>query len=146
MTESDITHLVNHFYARVRVDAVLGPVFARKIPNETAAWDRHIAHIADFWSSIFLKTGRYKGNPMLKHAVIGGLTPEHFSHWLDLFKTSAQQTLSDRDAGAVLEMAERIAKSLQMGLAFNAEKAGDFHHPFQDYAMRPSKLGGGTHT
>jgi hypothetical protein len=44
--------------------------------------------------------------------------------------------LETEKAKAMQTMAERIAQSLQMGLAFNFEKTGQTNHPFTDYGMR----------
>jgi len=34
-------------------------------------------------------------------------------------------------------MAERIGKSLQMGLAFNREQKGEMDHPFTAFSVKP---------
>ena len=134
ITEGDIQRLVKAFYKEVQEDGLLSPIFATKIDPD--GWDVHMNHIADFWSSIFLKTGRFKGNPMLKHADLPGLTPHHFNHWLALFTEVSNRVLDTEKAKAIQAMAERIAQSLQMGLAFNFEKTGQNDHPFTDYGMR----------
>ena len=134
--EDDIERLVGHFYGRIRVDPVLGPIFASRIPDDDDAWEAHMAHIASFWSSIFLKTKRFDGNPMAKHAGLQDLKPEHFTHWLEVFRDSAANTLAPDQAAAMYLMAERIAKSLQMGIAFNFEKAGQYDHPFSAFGLR----------
>jgi len=66
VTEEMIRTLVAAFYARVRVHPVLGPIFARAIADEQ--WPAHEAKLADFWSSVLLMTGRFKGSPMAAHA------------------------------------------------------------------------------
>ncbi len=134
ITEDDIARLVKVFYARVRKDEVLAPIFSTKIAEED--WPRHIDHIASFWSSIFLKSGRFNGNPMVKHGQIAGLTPEHFSHWVALFKDTAEGVLDAGKAAQFGATADRIAKSLQMGLAFNfAAKDGE-ENPFANFGAR----------
>src|ERR1700741_4746808 len=62
ITEGMIEQLVRGFYAKVRADAVLGPVFEAKI----ADWEPHLAQMFAFWSSVALMTGRYHGTPMIK--------------------------------------------------------------------------------
>lgn len=116
--EIEIANLVKAFYARVRLDPQLAPIFATKIKAE--GWPRHEAHITDFWSSVLRKSARYSGNPMAKHAAVNGLTPELFTHWLALFEDTAQ----------------RIAKSLQMGLAFHYDGQGKSDHPFKHFSLR----------
>ena len=80
LTEKDIRLVVDSFYPCVRSDALLGPVFATRIEDTDAAWRQHQDHIADFWMSVFLKTGRFTGNPMEKHTRLSDITPEHFDH------------------------------------------------------------------
>ena len=132
--EAEIEALVGAFYARVRKDPELAPIFASKI--KTADWPRHEAHIVDFWSSVLRKTGRYSGNPMAKHAGVAGLTPELFTRWLDLFHDTAKRVLSERQSAMINKTAQRIAQSLQMGLAFHYDGQGEDDHPFKAYGLR----------
>ena len=59
-TEAEIADLVHRFYARVRADALLGPIFDAHIVE----WDPHLARMVDFWSSALRGTRRYRGAPM----------------------------------------------------------------------------------
>ena len=63
-TEADIKALVDTFYDKVNADALLAPIF-----NEVAHvdWPAHMPRMYDFWSSLLLHTGRYQGQPFLKH-------------------------------------------------------------------------------
>ena len=131
--KQDINALVQKFYAAVRQDDMLGPIFATKIKPD--GWDSHIAHIATFWESIFLKTGAFSGNPLQKHLAIHGITPAHFAHWLALFQKTALEVLTPEKAKTMRDMAQRIAQSLQMGIAVNYEKNGVSEHPFKDFGL-----------
>ena len=132
LTEDDIQRVVRAFYAEVQKDDMLGPVFAQRIaPNE---WDQHMDHIADFWSSIFLKTGRFTGNPMQKHAGLSFITPAHFTRWLELFQATSDRILNPAHAKAMQEMANRIGQSLQMGLAFHHDQEGA-NNPFKAFGI-----------
>jgi len=128
--------VVTSFYAAVREDDLLAPIFATRIKSDE--WDTHEDHILSFWSSIFLKTKQFKGNPMQKHAALNGLTPKHFSHWLSLFQETTQRVLTPEKASLMIEMARSISESLQMGLAFNYEKSGQNDHPFTEFGIRRS--------
>jgi len=110
-TEADITRLVHAFYARVRQDALLGPIFNAHVDD----WDHHLARLVDFWSSILLRTGRYAGTPMVKHAALDGLSAELFQRWLALFRATAAEQENQAMAARACEMAQRIAQSLWMG-------------------------------
>ena len=82
ITEPDICRLVDAFYVKVRGDSALGPIFARAIPGD---WQPHLEKMYAFWSSVMLTSGRYKGNPVIKHLALPGMTPELFTRWLMLF-------------------------------------------------------------
>ncbi|TGD97217.1 group III truncated hemoglobin [Methylobacterium nonmethylotrophicum] len=110
------------FYARVRSDPLIGPVFAAAIPD--ADWPRHMAVIEAFWSSVLFRTGRYRGNPFGRHQALGVLRPEHFARWLTLFRDTAASHFAPEEAAALQERAERIGASLQAGLFFRPEDAG----------------------
>ena len=69
ISEDGIRRLVDEFYARVRADTELAPIFNRAIPGD---WGLHLATMRDFWSSVMLTTGRYKGNPVAVHLRSGG--------------------------------------------------------------------------
>ena len=122
ITEDDIAAITKVFYAWVRKDDMLAPIFSEHIGTTDEQWAPHIAHINDFWSGIFLKSGRFKGNPMSKHAGLEGLTPAHFIRWLDLFKKAGEKTLPVAKRVHFNNTANRIAQSLQMGLAFKFAK------------------------
>lgn len=116
LTETALAAFLDAFYARVRRDPLIGPVFAGKIPDE--AWPRHLATIHDFWSSVLLKTGRYKGNPFARHLGVAGIDPAHFARWLGLFEETAGEMFEPGIAAALVERAHRIGDSLKAGLFF----------------------------
>ena len=122
LTETTLAAFLDAFYARVRRDPLIGPVFAEKIPDE--AWPRHLATIHDFWSSVLLKTGRYKGNPFARHLGIAGIDPAHFARWLGLFEETAAEVFVPEIAREIVERAHRIGDSLKAGLFFRPEMRG----------------------
>ena len=75
VSEDTIRHLVDRFYAKVRADPELGPIFERAIVGD---WGPHLATMHDFWSSVMLTTGRYKGNPVAVHLRVEGIEPRLF--------------------------------------------------------------------
>jgi hemoglobin len=116
ITEDAIRAVLDAFYVKVRRDPELGPVFARAIADE--AWPAHMAVIQDFWSSLMLKTGRYKRNPFAVHQRVEGIRPELFERWLALFGETCREWLSPDLAEAMHDRATRIAESLKAGLFF----------------------------
>lgn len=115
ITEAMIKTLVHAFYARVRLDPLLGPIFNRAIED----WDTHLEKLCAFWSSVTLMTGRYKGTPMQTHAELPEITPAHFERWLALFRDTAITTCPPAAALVFVDRANRIAESLQLGIALH---------------------------
>ena len=114
VTEQMIHDLVHGFYAKIRTDPALGPIFNRVI-GET--WDEHLIKMCDFWSSVLLMTGRFKGAPMVAHARIADIRPTHFARWLHLFQETAKQVCPPDAAALFIAKSEMIAQSLQLGIA-----------------------------
>ncbi|HCK85133.1 MAG TPA: preprotein translocase subunit TatC [Hyphomonadaceae bacterium] len=106
-----IERLVRHFYAEVRLDPALGPIFAARV----SAWEPHLQHMCAFWSSVMLRTGRYHGQPMPMHVRLP-VDASHFDRWLELFEASARKTCG-KAASLFVERARRIAQSLELGVA-----------------------------
>lgn len=112
ITEAMIERLVHDFYARVRSDAVLAPVFEARIRD----WGPHLRQMCAFWSSVALMTGRYHGTPMAKHMPLP-IDADHFDRWLALFEDTARRVCPPAAATHFVERARRIAASLEMGVA-----------------------------
>lgn len=115
-TEAAISALVETFYAQIRRDPVLGPVFHRAIGEDDAAWAAHLARLKDFWSAMALRTGRYRGNPFAVHLRLEGLEPAMFDRWLALFGATCDEVLPPHQADFFRDRAGRIARSLRMGI------------------------------
>ena len=118
-TDAQIEDLVSTFYARIRKDPELGPIFERVIGDD---WGPHLKTMCDFWSSVMNTTGRYKGRPIPAHVKLTGIEPRHFARWLALFGETADELFEPALAQAFLARAEKIAASLMLGFAFHAEK------------------------
>lgn len=116
ITEPEIATLVDRFYAKVRRDPVIGPVFEAAIDD----WDGHLATLRDFWSSVMLTSGRYKGNPMAAH-LRHPIRPEFFERWLALFGETAREVLPPKAAAQIGVKADRIAESLKLALYFRPQ-------------------------
>src|SRR5688572_24266759 len=107
-----ISAVVHAFYGKLRPDLLLGPIFAPLIADH--AWPTHLAGMCDFWSSVLLMTGRFKGAPMPAHVSIGGLQPAHFARWLALFRETAAEVCPPEAAALFDAKARVIAESLQL--------------------------------
>jgi len=111
--------LVHRFYGKIRSDELLGPIFEQRIED----WDTHLGQMVAFWSSVALMTGRYHGTPMPKHARLP-ISWTHFERWLELFRETAYEICRPKGAAHVIERAERIARSLYMGVEDIASREG----------------------
>ncbi|MFT3803720.1 MAG: group III truncated hemoglobin [Burkholderiaceae bacterium] len=110
-TEDEIRTLVHAFYARVRADPSLGPIFDRHVDD----WDAHLSKLCDFWSTVLRGTARFSGAPMPKHARLPGLSVDLFAHWLALFRQTADEQANREMARQATAAAQRIARSLWLG-------------------------------
>lgn len=112
LDDTQLRDLVERFYARIRQDPELGPIFNTVIQD----WPEHLTKLTDFWSSVMLTTGRYHGNPMLAHfRQKDRLTPDLFARWLNLWRETSAETLTPAQATAIQARAARIAENLQRG-------------------------------
>jgi hemoglobin len=119
VSEDAIARLVDEFYARIRQDPVLGPVFARAIPGD---WGPHLAIMRNFWSSVMLTSGRYKGNPVAVHKHVDGIEMELFDHWLALFDETCRGMFAPAIAAEFMVKAVRIADSLKLSLFYRPDR------------------------
>ena len=96
-----------------------GPIFERAIPGD---WAPHLATMHDFWSSVMLTSGRYKGNPVAVHLRVEGIEPRLFARWLALFDETCRELFDDDAADAFRAKAERIAESLKLALFYRPDR------------------------
>ena len=116
-TEAEVAELVDTFYAKVRDDAILGPVFERHV----ADWNRHMPKMIAFWATALCGSKNYRGTPMLTHCALPGLTHSMFEHWLDLFHEAASALPNRPMAKRAGELSQRIAQSLWYGYQLHRE-------------------------
>ena len=119
VSEDGIRQLVDAFYAKVRIDPELAPIFERAIPGD---WQPHLTKMYAFWSSVMLTTGRYKGNPVAKHLAIPGIQPHLFQRWLRLFNETCRELFDEPVSAEFRAKAERIAESLKLALFYRPDR------------------------
>ena len=119
ITEDGIHRLVDEFYVKVRADPELAPIFNRAIPGD---WGPHLATMRNFWSSVMLTSGRYKGNPVAIHLRLEGMEPQLFSRWLELFGETCGELFDDGLTNALCAKAARIAESLKLALFYRPDQ------------------------
>jgi hemoglobin len=120
ISESEISTLVDTFYARVRRDPDIGPIFNAIVDD----WPYHLALLKNFWSTVLLTTGRYKGDPMMKHLQLS-LDPPHFERWLTLFAETANEVLPPDHAATIIAKSQRIAQNFQAGISYHRARSSE---------------------
>ena len=116
-TEAEVAELVTTLYAKVRDDAILGPIFERHV----ADWNVHMPKMIAFWSAALCGSKNYRGNPMVVHRALPDLTQSMFERWLDLFHESASLLPNRAMAKRASELSQRIAQSLWYGYQLHRE-------------------------
>lgn len=115
-----IDRMVESFYARIREDEVLGPIFAARI----ADWPPHLARMKTFWGAVLRESGGFSGNPMAKHVAIPGIEQAEFERWLALFEENLKAIERDDEATKLIAgKARMIADSLLTGIRIHRDGA-----------------------
>lgn len=113
VTEADIRALVDAFYAGVREDDLLGPVFERHVKD----WSVHLPKMYAFWGTVILHTGRYSGRPLEVHQAIPELSPPLFERWLALWERTVAARFDPVTAEQFVIAARRMAASMMARLS-----------------------------
>lgn len=117
LDEAMIHAVVHGFYADVRRDPLIGPIFNAAIAPEE--WPAHLDKLCDFWSATLLRTDRYGGRPLPPHLRIPGLGEAHFRRWLSLFRDTVERLCPGDVAALFMDRALRIAHSFRLAVAFS---------------------------
>jgi hemoglobin len=108
--DADLRGVLEAFYAALGRDPLLAPYFAEL--NMAA----HLPRIADFWSTLLFRSGRYDGNVFRPHLAMPGLAAPHFARWLDALEAAVRAAHAGPNAERMLDLAHRIAWSMQLRL------------------------------
>ena len=120
ISEEALGQLVQRFYARVRQDPLIGPVFNDAICD----WPEHLQKLQAFWSSVMLTSGRYMGRPLpahVKHAE--RIDAAAFRRWIALWRQTTDEMFAPSVAATLQEKAVRIGESLSLGMEFYSRRA-----------------------
>ena len=104
-----VSTLVRSFYAKVRKDELLGPVFNAQIEH----WEAHLEHLTDFWESNLFFKKTYSGDPIGKHIGVdrkmeSPMEAKHFGVWLNLW----YQTIDELFSGETAQIAKNRARNM----------------------------------
>lgn len=110
-SRDEVGLLVNSFYAKVRVNPTLGPVFNSIVDD----WDTHLERLTDFWEMVLLHSGPGAGkfNPVPVHKEVDEkmnhqVQEVHFTTWLTLWF----ETIDRLFEGEVAEYAKQHAHKM----------------------------------
>ena len=107
-----LTALVHGFYADVRANPLLGPVFEAALHDR---WEAHLARMVDFWSTVALGSKSFRGSVFSKHMALSGVTPAHFAAWVKLWGEHTNRLFAPEVALELQTAAHGIARNLFMG-------------------------------
>lgn len=110
----DIKKMVNTFYAKVRKDDLIGPIFNDKIQDH---WAEHLEKLHSFWQGILLNERTYTGHPFPPHAQLP-IGKEHFNRWLALFVETVDNLYMGDVADEAKARAYKIADVFQSKLNY----------------------------
>ncbi|MBO9665914.1 MAG: group III truncated hemoglobin [Bdellovibrio sp.] len=111
-TREDIKLLVDSFYAKVRQDKLIGPIFTGVAKVN---WDEHLPKLYNFWADLLLGEDSYRGRPFPPHMKLN-LVPSHFEQWLRLFVETVDEHFVGLKANEAKERALRIARNFMINL------------------------------
>lgn len=104
--------MVDSFYADVRKDPLLGPIFDERIQDR---WPKHLDIMYRFWQTVLLEEHTYQGSPFMKHATLP-VDAEHFGQWFKLFSATVDRHFSGPVAEEAKFRADRMALMFQVKL------------------------------
>ena len=118
---ADIEWLITRFYEKVMKDEVIGYLFT---DVAKIGLPSHLPRLFDFWSTLLLGDGSYKGNPMGVHIELhkkSALHSKHFDRWLALFN----DTLEERFDGPKTEEARTRAQHTAQLMLYKVQQSED---------------------
>ncbi len=122
---TDIETLVNTFYAKIRRDNLLGPIFNKHIPEEK--WPEHLSKLSDFWETNLFGVSKFKGNPTLKHIIVDEnlnhtIEQTHFEQWLTIWFTTIDKLFTGELATKAKNASRNMASAQFMMMFKNKPK------------------------
>ena len=111
-TREDVSLLVHTFYAKIREDDLLGPIFNAHIPE--SSWPEHLDKLTDFWETNLFAVARFKGDPSKKHRAVDKnlnqtIEQKHFGKWLQLWFQTIDELFVGERANKAKESARQMA-------------------------------------
>lgn len=119
--------LVRTFYAKIRKDDFLGPIFNGTITD----WETHLELLTDFWETNLLYKRKYFGNPMHAHVEVdqklgNTINEMHFGTWINMWVQTIDELFEADDEVAQIakNRARHMGTFLHLNI-FNARKTDE---------------------
>jgi hemoglobin len=103
-TLKDIQFLIDTFYAEVKKDPLLGPIFNARLSNR---WDMHHRKLYRFWHTVLLRRPDYFGDPVPMHFDMN-INESHFDRWLKIWTDTVDASFE----GMISERAKFRGKTM----------------------------------
>ncbi len=110
----DVYILVTTFYAAIRKDELLGPIFNSHISEKQ--WPMHLEKLTDFWMTALFGIAGFKGNPGQAHRDVDknlnyNVDQIHFGTWLQLWFNTIDELYEGPIAQRAKDAARKMATS-----------------------------------
>lgn len=105
--EAGLSRLIKWFYAKVRFDPLLEPIFRAHVE----VWSEHLLVLVQFWARMTGGPSTWAGG-MGRHFFLE-LQPEHFVAWLRVWDENCTELLPEPERGEMIQLAHSIAQDLQ---------------------------------
>ena len=119
MSEETIRLLVDSFYAKVRRDPELAPIFLRAIPGD---WQPHLDQDVRVLVVGDAHHRPLQGQSSDEAPRAARAQPELFERWLALFDETCRELFDDGIREEFRAKAERIAESLKLALFYRPDR------------------------
>lgn len=115
---NEIKVLVDAFYAKVREDEMIGPIFNKVIADR---WPIHLEKMYRFWQTVLLEEHTYSGSPFPPHANLP-ITKKHFDRWLMLFNKTVEENFTGEKAEEAKWRANKMAEMFRYKIDYFRDK------------------------
>lgn len=118
ITRENVKEMVMSFYRKVLKDDILAPFFIAKLGDDMTNehWKPHLELLINFWSSMTIGDGSYRGNPFAPHMYLGDLKRETFEQWLKMFFETLDEIYESQIAEHFKERSRIIAGNFMRNL------------------------------
>lgn len=119
-SREDVSLLVRSFYAKVRKNDLLGPIFNGIITD----WEEHLELLTDFWETNLFFARKYFGNPLHAHVQVdkkvdGAINELHFGTWINLWIETVDELFEGEKANIAKNRARNMGTFMHLNI-FNA--------------------------